>query len=147
MFIFGKLFLSYLSYNFKCIFLVQNPDHPYSLICSFSRYLVSISSVLGARNKMSEICKLPWPEYFAYLASDACSHMCGTVQSQLQKVEVTERHRTSKISHGLVVWSSVTSLPGRRTQRPDQQMQLEQEKLLSGLSFKGSYLIHPHIGG
>lgn len=38
-----------------------------------------------------------------HLASDAYSHMCGTAQSQMQGGEVTERHRTSKTSHGLVV--------------------------------------------
>lgn len=65
----------------------------------------------------------------AHLASGACSHTCGTVQSRLQRVKVTERHRASRTSHGLVVWSSVTSLPGRRKQRPDQQMQLEREDL------------------
>ena len=69
----------------------------------------------------------------AYPASDACSHRCGTVQSQLQRVGVTERNRISKISLGLLVWSSVTSPPGRRMRRPDRQMQLEEGKT----SFKG----------
>ena len=80
---------------------------------------------------MSDTWKLPWHEYLAYLASDAYSHKSGTVQSQLQTTEVIERHRTSKISHDLVVRSNVTSPPGRRKQRPDQQMQLEEEKLVS----------------
>ena len=73
----------------------------------------------------------------AYPASDACSHRCGTVQLQLQRVGVTERNRISKISLGLVVWSSVTSQPGRRMRRPGRQMQLEEGKTSQYVSFKG----------
>lgn len=103
---------------------------PYPCVYSFSRYLVSIYSVLNASNKMV-IHGSFHGITLAYLASDAYNHRCGTMQSQLQKVEVTERHRTSKIFHGLVLWSNVTSLPDRKTQRPDQQMQLEEEKPIS----------------
>lgn len=73
----------------------------------------------------------PRPGRLTYPASDACSHRCGTVQSQLQRVGVTETNRTSKISLGLVVWSSVTSPPDRRMRRPGRQMQLEEGKPLS----------------
>lgn len=76
-----------------------------------------------------------------HLASDAYSHMCGTAQSQMQGGEVTERHRTSKTSHGLVVWSNVTSLPGRRKRRPDQQRQLEEGRPVSRCLLKEAPLL------
>ena len=63
----------------------------------------SVSSMPNAWGKMvGETCELARHEYLTYLASDAYSHRCGKVQSQLRGGEATERHRTSKTSHGLV---------------------------------------------
>lgn len=79
----------------------RNPDCP-TLI--YFKDTVLVSSVPNARDKVAgETRRLPCQEHLAYLASDACSHRCGTAQSQMRGREATERHRTSKISHGPAV--------------------------------------------
>lgn len=129
--------LGYCSLKGNCAFpcsiqLVQKPRPSHTYLFIHLADTFSVSSVPNAWGKMvGETCELARYEYLAYLASDAYSHRCGKVQSQLRGGEATERHRTSKTSHGLVARSNVTSPPGRRKQRPDQQMQLEEGKPIS----------------